>query len=96
MGMEKKDRQDELFDLRVERRKLLVALAQAICGSNQDQKAAKETLLDLAANPTLAPLILSTIDTLPAKLREGAADVWEVARLNATPRPHLIAAVSVH
>lgn len=88
MGIQAKERQDELFDLRVERRRLLLALALAICGSAQEQKEARVILLDLAAEPAMGKILVDAIGGAPEKFVDYA-DVLEMAKRNSAPAIHL-------
>ncbi|MEY2117273.1 hypothetical protein [Rhodanobacter sp. FW106-PBR-R2A-1-13] len=87
MGIQSKERQDELFDLRVERRRLLLALALAICGSTQDQKEARTILLDLAEEPAMGKILIDALGGAPEKFVDYE-DVLEVARRNTTLPAH--------
>lgn len=65
MGLQSKERQDELFDLRLEKRQLLYALTLAICGGPREQAAAKEKLSDFASDPAMAKYVLASFEGSP-------------------------------
>lgn len=89
MGIQAKERQDELFDLRHDRRRLLVALALALTGDPPDVKAALITLTEMASDPAMAKVVLSVLETRPDKFATMMPDVFEIARRNSSPRPEI-------
>lgn len=82
MGIQARDRQDELFDLRHERRMLLCALTLSLCGDSKDRAEAKVTLLEFAKDPALAKHIVAWSEGLPNKelMSEDFQEVLEIAR----------------
>lgn len=89
MGIQSKERQDELFDLRWEKRQLLYALTLSICGSEKDRREAKATLLDLASNPGMAKAVLGALEGNIEHFSAEAPEVFEAVRRNIGPRPEL-------
>jgi len=88
MGIQAKERQDELFDLRLEKRQLLLALTLSICGSAQDKKEAKTILMELASDPAMAKAVMGALEGNEAHFSEEAPEVYELARRNSGPRPN--------
>ena len=89
MGIQAKERQEELFDLRREKRQLLYALTLSICGSESEKREAKITLLDLASTPGMASAVLGVLEGCIEHFSAEAPEVFEAARRNLGPRPNL-------
>ena len=85
MGIQARERQDELFDLRHERRMLLCALALSLCGDQKDRAEAMVTLQDFAKEPVLAKAIVLWAEGLTKPLSDDFQQLLETAQDAANP-----------
>jgi len=92
MGIQSKERQDELFDLRVNQARLFYALAIAIGGGPGEQRQAKEMLLEFASDPLTAKSMLRAIPPELEDRSEAIIEAVAVARRTLSPRPPLLEA----
>lgn len=93
MGIQAHERQDELFDLRYERRQLLYALTLAICGGPPEQAAARVKLTEFARDPSMAKFVLASLEGAPESFTD--ADEIKAVAEHATAAPRLTTITSV-
>lgn len=89
MGREARENQGQLFETRHERSELFIALTMAICGDPADVAAAKQQLLNYAADPVMGKIILTYFEGRE-DMHERFPEVFDLAALNAKP-PALLA-----
>lgn len=89
MGIQARERQDELFDLRVEKRQLLYALTLAICGVPAEKVKAKTMLADMASDPAMAKHVIAAFDGSPQSF-EDFEDIRRSAMQAVSPPRHQV------
>ena len=87
MGIQAKDRQDQLFEVRIHQSQLFHAVALAMTGSPVDARVAEGILIDLASDPLCARILLRSIPDDIAEKSDVLIRVIGVARRALSPRP---------
>ena len=86
MGIQAKDRQDQLFEFRINQGQLLLALSLALCGTAPEMREAESMLLDFASDPLTARIIRRAISDELASGNELLTKVVTTAERSLQPR----------
>lgn len=80
VGRQANERQDELWDLRRDNRKLLRVIALMLCGDEGDQQQARVEMLQIASDPLMAKKVLNVMEVWPPMPDSFAQEVAQQAR----------------
>lgn len=94
MGIEAKDRQDQLFGYRFNQHQLFFALALALSGNDHDRRQAEAMLADFASDPPTARAIIRAIPPEAIETSPRLGEIVSIAHRAISPRTAMVMTAS--